>query len=202
MQTLKVACRQGASPLRTQAAWIQLSCMSTLDITPPKSSYNDLIIIQSIFLGLFAFGCSIQNFLIRSSTFWKSDTGYYLRVSLYLIHFALYYSQRPFFFNARIFSTSYSSSPSILIDRGGSLTCSAKVLSGSLSSNTTRNTGQTFIVLGKSNLYNKPLFSTTLKGPSILLSNFLYGRPVYKFFKDSYTLSPISNEMFYLFLFV
>ena len=31
MQTLKVACRQGASPLRTQAAWIQLSCMSTLD---------------------------------------------------------------------------------------------------------------------------------------------------------------------------
>ena len=31
MQTLKFACRQGASPLRTQAAWIQLSCMSTLD---------------------------------------------------------------------------------------------------------------------------------------------------------------------------
>ena len=66
---------------------------------------------------------------------------------------------------------------------------------------TTRNTGQTFIVLGGSNLYNKPLFSTTLKGPSILLSNFLYGRSVYKFFKDSYTLSPISNETSYLFLF-
>ena len=32
MQTFKVACRQSASSLRTQAAWIQLSCMSTFDI--------------------------------------------------------------------------------------------------------------------------------------------------------------------------
>ena len=201
MQTSKVACRQGASPLRTQAAWIQLSCMSTLDITPPKSSYNDLIVIQGIFLGLSAFGCSVQNLLIRSSTFWKSDTGYYLRVSLYPVHFALYYSQRPFFFNARISSTSYSSSPSILIGGGGSLTCPDKTLSGSLNSSTTRSTGWTFIVLGRSNLYNESLFSTTLKRSSILLSNFLHGRSVYKFFKDSYTLSPISNETFYLFLF-
>ena len=202
MQTLKVACRQGASPLRTQAAWIQLSCISTLNITPLKSSYNNLIIIQGIFLGLSAFGCSAQNFLIRSGAFWKSDTSYYLRVSLYPVHFALYYSQRPFFFNARISSTLYSGSPSILIGGGGSLTCPGKALSGSLNSNTTGNTGQTFIVLGRSNSYNEPLFSTTLKGSSILLSNFLYGRSVYKFFKDSYTLSPISNETSYLFLFV
>ena len=157
--------------------------------------------IQGIFLGLSAFGCSIQNFLIRSSAFQKSNTGYYLRVSLYSVHFALYYSWRPFFLNARIFSTSYSSSPSILTGGGGSLTCPDKALSGSLNSNTTRNIGQTFIVLGRSNLYNESLFSITLKRPSILLSNFLYGRSVYKFFKDSYTLSPISNETFYLFLF-
>ena len=201
MQTLKFACRQGASPLRTQAAWIQLYCMSTLDITPPKSSYNNLIIIQGFFLGLSAFGCSIWNYLTRSSAFWKSDASYYLRVSLYPVHFALYCSQRPFFLNARSSSTSYSSSPSILIDRGDSLTCPDKTSSGSLNSNTTRNTGQTFIVLGRSNLYNEPLFSITLKGPSILLSNFLHGRSVYKFFKDSYTLSPISNETSCLFLF-
>ena len=157
--------------------------------------------IQGIFLGLSAFGCSIQNFLIRSGTFWKSDTGYYLRISLYPVYFALYCSQRPFFLNARISSISYSNSPSILIGRGGSLNCPDKTLSGSLNSNTTRNTGQTFIVLGRSNLYNEPLFSITLKGPSILLSNFLHGRSVYKFFKDSYTLSPISNKTFYLFLF-
>ena len=79
--------------------------------------------------------------------------------------------------------------------------CPDKALSEFLNSNITGNTGWTFIVLGRSNLYNEPLFSITLKGLSILLSNFLYGRSVYKFFKDSYTLSPISNEISYLFLF-
>ena len=172
-----------------------------MTLPPPKSSCNDLIVIQGIFLGLSAFGCSAWNFLIRSGAFWKSDAGHYLRVSSYPVHFALYYSWRPFFLDARISSTSYSSSPSILTGGGGSLTCPGKALSGSLNSNTTGNTGWTFIVLGRSNLHNEPLFSTTLKGPSILSSNFLHGRSVYKFFKDSHTLSPISNETSCLFLF-
>ena len=132
--------------------------------------------------------------------FQKSDTGYYLRVSSYPVYLALYYSYRPFFLNVRISSTLYSSSPLILIGGGGSLTYPDKALSRSLNSSTTRNTGQTFIVSGKSNLYKEPLFSITLKGPSILLSRFLYSRSVYKFFKDSYTLLPISNKTSCLFL--
>ena len=205
MRALKVVRRQGASPLRTQAAWVQpgLSCMSTLDITPPppKSSYNNLIVTQGIFLGLSAFGCYAWNFLIRSGTFQKSDAGYYLRVSLYPVHLALYYSQRLFFLNARISSTLYSGSPSILIGREDSLTCPDKALSGSLNNNTTGNTRWTFIILDKSSLHKESLFSTILNRPSILLSNFLYGRSVYRFFKDSQTLSPIQNETSYLFLF-
>ena len=146
---------------------------------------------QGIFLGLSAFGCCAWNFLIRSGAFWKSDAGHYLRVSLYPVHLALYCSWRPFFLNARISSTLYSGSPSILTGGGGSLTCPGKALSGSLNNNTTGNTGWTFIILGKSSLYKEPLFSTTLNRPSILLSSFLHGRSVYRFFKDSQTLSPI-----------
>ena len=111
----------------------------TLPPPPPQSSYNDLIVTQGIFLGLSAFGCCAWNFLIRSGAFWKSDAGHYLRVSLYPIHLALYYSWRPFFLDARISSTLYSGSPSILTGGGGSLTCPGKALSGSLNNNTTGN---------------------------------------------------------------
>ena len=56
---------------------------------------------------------------------------------------------------------------------------------------TTGNTGWIFIILGKSSLHEEPFFSTTLNRPSISLSSFLHGRSVYRFFKDSQTLSPI-----------
>ena len=72
MQTLKFACRQGASPLRTQAAWIQLSCMSTLDTQfLSYLSYNKRILplIRLFYLTLFTSSGVISSTIIKEYFF-------------------------------------------------------------------------------------------------------------------------------------